>query len=73
VEELAGGAMPENSATVVPKLASAVARIARAVTLRLKFSRMRPASPRPVTTDAGVHLLHDRQHGREDDEEPPRL
>ena len=42
--------MPENSATVVPKLAVAVARIASAVTLRLKFSRMSPASPRPVTT-----------------------
>ena len=43
-------ATPENSATVVPKLAITVARIARAVTLRLKFSRISAASPRPVTT-----------------------
>ena len=32
----------------MPKLASVVARIAKAVTLRLKFSRMRAAMPRPV-------------------------
>ena len=35
---------------MVPKLAVTVARIARAVILMLKFSRMSPASPRPVTT-----------------------
>ena len=42
--------MPENSATVVPKLAITVARMASAVSFRLKFSRISPASPRPVTT-----------------------
>ena len=50
MNRLLAAATPENSATVVPKLATTVARMARAVILRLKFSRMRPASPRPVTT-----------------------
>ena len=47
---LKAAATPENSATVVPKLATSMASMAKAVTRRLKRSRMRAASPLPVTT-----------------------
>ena len=46
---LKAAAMPLNSATVVPKLATRRASMANAVTLRLNFSRMSAARPLPVT------------------------
>ena len=46
---LKAAATPENSAVVVPKLATSRASMANAVTLRLNFSRMSAARPLPVT------------------------
>jgi len=46
---LKAAATPENSATVVPKLAMSSATMANKVTLRLNFSRMSAARPLPVT------------------------